>query len=300
MTKNGVEQQPSETALLTALRRAIAHKEFSNQRFGPDYLAEYFLPGHFRFFLRFSRALTGIKKRLDHFLPGLTEYMIARTLYFDRLFTTALNDKVPQIVLLGAGYDSRAYRFANANQRTRIFELDIAPTQNRKKKYLKKAKIHIPPEVRFISIDFNREALGKVLEKAGYRHDRKTLFLWEGVTYYLDPESVDTTLAFISSSQQPESAIAFDYTIPVTQDNIGDYYGVKEFIQVMEVHHASEKLVFSIEEEQLAAFLAQQGLKLIEHLDNQEIEKTYLTEGSMFVGQMTGHFRFALASIKKV
>ena len=55
--------------------------------------------------------------------------MIARTAYFDRLFADALSNKTPQIVLLGAGYDSRAYRFANLNHVTRVFELDIAPTQ---------------------------------------------------------------------------------------------------------------------------------------------------------------------------
>jgi O-methyltransferase involved in polyketide biosynthesis len=53
--------------------------------------------------------------------------MIARTACFDSLFMAALKYRTPQIVLLGAGYDSRAYRFAESNQSTTIFELDIAP-----------------------------------------------------------------------------------------------------------------------------------------------------------------------------
>jgi hypothetical protein len=55
MTNTGVEQKPSETAMFAALRRAIAHKEFANETLGPDYLAEFFLPAHFRFFLRFKK-----------------------------------------------------------------------------------------------------------------------------------------------------------------------------------------------------------------------------------------------------
>ncbi|GAG61826.1 unnamed protein product [marine sediment metagenome] len=51
MSKKGVEQKPSKTAMIAALHRAVANKEFKNERFGPDYLAEYFLPSHFKFFI---------------------------------------------------------------------------------------------------------------------------------------------------------------------------------------------------------------------------------------------------------
>ncbi len=134
MVNKIVEQKPSETALFAALRRTIAKKEFNNEKFGPDYLAEYFLPAHFRFFLKFRKIRANTKEKLSIYLPGVNEYMIARTAHFDRLFKDALNNETPQIVLLGAGYDSRAYRFLALNQDTKIFELDIAPTQERKKK----------------------------------------------------------------------------------------------------------------------------------------------------------------------
>lgn len=86
MTNRGVEQKPSETALFAALRRTIAHKEFKNDKFGPDDLSEYFIPPHFRFFLKFKRIRENTKNKLNRFLPGLNEYMIARTSYFDRLY----------------------------------------------------------------------------------------------------------------------------------------------------------------------------------------------------------------------
>ena len=297
MANRSVEQKPSDTALLTALRRAIANHDFANGKFGPDDLAEFFLPNYFRFFLKFQRIRTKAQKRLDGFFPGLTEYIIARTAYFDGLFVEALNRNIPQIVLLGAGYDSRAYRFARKNQGTRIFELDIAPTQTRKRKCLEKAKIEIPQFVKYAPINFNAESLKDVLERAGYESHAETLFVWEGVTYYLDPESVDATLEFIRSSSNAKSRIAFDYTISITDENLDTYYGVKEFVRAMKQHHANEGLLFSIAEGQEAAFFEQRALRIVQRLNNVEIERTYLTDDNgILLGQMTGHFRFAMAA----
>ena len=63
MSKKGVEQKHSETALFAALRRAIANKEFKNEKFGPDDLAEYFLPPHFKFFTKFEKLRVKIKNK---------------------------------------------------------------------------------------------------------------------------------------------------------------------------------------------------------------------------------------------
>ena len=300
MTNKSVEQKPSETALFAALRRTIAHKEFKNEKFGPDNLAEYFLPPHFRFFLKFKQIRANTKNRLNGFLPGLNKYMIARTAYFDRLFVDALNNKTAQIVLLGAGYDSRAYRFAKSNHSTRIFELDSAPTQDRKKKCIKNGRIDIPNQVTFVPINFNKESLKDTLEKAGYKNHQKTLFIWEGVSYYLEVESVESTLEFVSHASHHESALAFDYTISISEENIKDYYGVKEFVQTMKVHHENEELMFSIDDGETGSFLEQRGLKMVDHLDNEEIERTFLLkEDGSLIGQITGHFRFVSASSKK-
>ena len=123
MPKKGVEKSDSETALFAALHRTIANKELKSERFGPDYLAEVFLPPHFRFFMKFQKIRVRTRKKFNKLLPGLFEYMIARTSYFDGIFIEALNKNTPQIVLLGAGYDTRAYRFAKSNNATKIIEL---------------------------------------------------------------------------------------------------------------------------------------------------------------------------------
>jgi methyltransferase (TIGR00027 family) len=299
VANKSVKQKPSGSALIAALRRTLANQEFHNNRFGPDYLAESFLPPHFRFFLSFKNVRTNTKEKLDGFLPGLTEYIIARTAYFDSLFAAALNDSTPQIVILGAGYDSRVYRFARLIHGTKIFELDIAPTQDRKKKCLKKAKIEIPQQVAFVPIDFNQESLKNVLEKAGWQTNQKTLFLWEGVSYYLDPASVDAILVFFSHSAHQDSTLAFDYGISITEANIADYYGAKEFIKTMKEQQANEEVLFSIDEGKTESFLEQRNLKMVEHIDKEAIERTFLTDDNgLLIGQITGHLRFVLAAPK--
>ena len=298
MPEKDVESKPSQTALFAALRRAISYNEFNNEQFGPDNLATALLPPYFRFFLKFKKIQANTKEKLDALLPGLTEYMIARTAYFDRQFKNALQDNTPQIVLMGAGYDTRAFRYADLNKGTRIFEMDIAPTQEYKKECLRKARIDIPQQVSFVPINFNKDSLGSVLEEAGFQPDLKTLFIWEGVSYYLDPDSVDTTLEFISMAAD-ESMIVFDYTLAISGEEVSDRYGVKEFAQSMQEHHSGEELLFSIERDEIGPYLKKRGLKLVEHLYNQQIEQEYLTktDGSL-LGQMTGHFCFVTASPK--
>jgi methyltransferase (TIGR00027 family) len=149
-------------------------------------------------------------------------------------------------------------------------------------------------------VNFNQDSLKDALEKAGYEKHQKTLFIWEGVSYYLEVESVDATLEFVSKGSHHESAIAFDYTTSISEENINDYYGAKEFSQTMKEHHANEELMFSIDEGETESFLEQRGLKMMDHLDNKEIEKTFLfKENGSLIGQITGHFRFVLASPKK-
>ncbi len=300
MADRRVERKPSDTALFSVLRRTLVYMEYQDTPFGPDHLAQYFLPPLFQFLLKFKTIRTSTKEKLGAAFPGLTEYIIARTIFFDRLFVDALEHDMPQIVLLGAGYDSRAYRFASLNRCSQVFELDIAPTQERKKKCLKSARIAVPPQVKFVTIDFNHDVLGDVLNAAGYQTDEKSLFLWEGVSYYLDPASVDVTLDFVSRSGEG-SQIGFDYTVTMTGENQDQYYGAAAFAQSMRSAHAGEEIRFSLMEGEIEPFLAERGLELVEHLDARAIENRYLMKGDgSSLGQVTGHFRLVVAGLPGV
>ena len=92
-----------------------------------------------------------------------------------------------------------------------IFELDIEATQRYKLKAYHRKRVSLPNELVFASIDFNTQSLADVLYGIGYQDKQQTLFLWEGVTMYIEPQAVDSILAFIRSSAAEGSVVAFDY-----------------------------------------------------------------------------------------
>ena len=297
MSKRRFKIGPSKTALLTAFYRAVGNKEFQNQKFGSDYLAEYFLPFYARVLIKNKKLRAKGKDKNKIQMPGVFEYVMARTAFFDEVFIGALNETVPQIVLLGAGYDTRAYRFADLNKCSRIIELDNAATQNKKKKCLKNFKIEIPECVTHVSMDFNRESLKDVLRHAGYEDDRKTLFIWEGVCMYLEPKSVDTTLAFIADSSHRESVIVFDYAITISDETNHKYYGAGEISQIMKKPRSNESFKFTVDEDNKESFFNQRGLKIVRHLSHIQIEKLFLlNEKGTPIGQPNGMFRIVIAS----
>ena len=297
MPKKGVEQSHSRTAMFAALFRTVANKELKNNNLGGDYLAAYFLPSFFRLLIKLKKVRYRVKQRNARLTPGVYEYMIARTAYFDAVFSDALKLEVPQIVLLGAGYDTRAFRFANLNLATRVFEVDIETTQSRKIACLQKAGIELPERTVLVSMDFNKASLGPVLNKAGFDHHQHTLFLWEGVSYYLDPKSVDATLEFIARGSSPDSVIVFDYGIRITAQNADSHYGVKALHRFWNRRRVNEPIRFSIEEGEIAPFLKERGLRVVEHLDNKQIEHAFLTrEDGSLIGRPNGVFRLVKAS----
>ena len=194
MSKQSIDEKPSSTAAIVCFFRACANKEKNPQIRGPDHLAKIYMQGIDNLILKFHKITLPIAKRK---VPRTYEYIIARTKFFDEVFEQALLNNLPQIVFLGAGYDTRPYRFKDCIKQTQIFELDSSPTQKIKQEFLKESNIFVPEQLHYVSINFNTENLGDVLAKTRFDVNKKTLFIWEGVTEYLTPEAVDSTLKFI-------------------------------------------------------------------------------------------------------
>ncbi len=291
------KKQSSKTAVFTALHRSIYHMEnpaSGGCDIGNDSLASLFLPGLFRFLIRFNGMRRKIRKKFDRLIPGLHEYIVARTRFFDEAFVQSRDKGITQIVILGAGFDTRALRLLR-NGSARVIELDIAATQEAKRNRLKKHQVDSPDNIVYAPIDFNQDNLRDVLQKAGYREELPTLFLWEGVSYYLDPESVDQMLGWFSKNCHPDSQILFDYTVPVTEANINDY-GISRFRDLMRKNHAREQMLFACSDAEMTGLLEKHRLRLIEHHDNLQIADRYLNDKlheAYDAGPITAHFRFA-------
>jgi methyltransferase (TIGR00027 family) len=139
---------------------------------------------------------------------GIGDMVIARTLYFDRIIQRVVGD-MEQFVLLGAGYDTRAYGELK-NVGLACFELDQAVTQKLKVAGLHEAGVDTA-HVTFVPVDFSRESAFERLRASGYDPEKKTLFLWEGVTLYLAEEDVRRTLQDIRACAAPGSVVAADF-----------------------------------------------------------------------------------------
>ncbi len=287
-----VEQEASQTAMGTAFSRAVSAIEIGGVH-GPDNLAEIFMSPEMAIILKDSNMRQEVKETIP---KGMYEYLIARTVSFDHIVETALKENCPQIVFLGAGYDTRVFRFKDLIENTQIFELDIHTTQKRKKECLHQANISIPDQLVFVPIDFNTESLEDALLNAGLDRNKETLFIWEGVTYYLPPEAVDTTLNFIKSNSASGSTIAFDYVI--LSQRILEAYGVKELIEYMRSEHPGEPTHFILEEGKIESFLSQRGFEIVSHHTSEDLEKNILlTDDGSFLGRATGFFCIVHASV---
>ncbi len=290
--KGTVERRPSETAMNVTFSRALAALDEREEIRGPDYLAEVFLSDDRKSVFKDSSARAWLIKNP----PGMYEYVIARTIFFDQIFDRALRDEFPQIIFLGAGYDSRPYRFAGLIRETRIFEVDAHPTQQRKKELLQNANIRVPDRLTFVPINFKTDALNDILSKAGYDKSKKTLFILEGVSFYLSHEELDNILNFVKSDSPKGSMLCFDYRLLLPEGS--QAYGAKEFMKVMQTMFAGEPLKFGLRDDEYDAFLSKKGFALIEHLTPEDMERKYLTlrDGSS-AGKVTALFGFIHASV---
>jgi methyltransferase (TIGR00027 family) len=132
---------------------------------------------------------------IDRRWPGARTSGIARTREIDDLTTEALSKGVKQVVLLGAGFDSRPYRLAGM-EKASIYEVDHPATSARKQASIRSLLGSVPPNVRFVAMDFNKDDLDAQLSRAGFKPSLPTFIIWEGVSNYLSPEGVDNTLAW--------------------------------------------------------------------------------------------------------
>ncbi len=280
MTERKIEREGSSTAGYTCFSRACATREKDERFRGPDHLAEIFMPPipHILLNVPFLRRWCMHKM----FPTGIHEYVLARTRVFDQAFVDALERGFSQIVLLGSGMDTRALRFQDQNRGAKIFDLDICATQRYKRKILERKKVALPKTLVFVPIDFNKERLADVLTQAGYREEQQTLFLWEGVTMYLEAEAVDGTLAFIHSSAAEGSIVVFDYIRASVLRRENTLYGEKGGYD--RVAQAGERWMFGIEDGAIERFLTERGFKLLSHYTPSDLEAAYLTaeDGTKF------------------
>jgi methyltransferase (TIGR00027 family) len=133
----------------------------------------------------------------------------------------------------------------------------------------------VPSYVTFVPFEFTRENLASRLSECGYSERLKTLFIWEGVTMYLDAASVESTLTFVASYSASGSAIVFDYMCAPTEMPKRDMMVV--FVSFLRKYF-DELRKFEIQTGQIEPFLKKFGFRQVRNISASDLEERYFTE----------------------
>lgn len=273
-TEKRIENEISRTAEFTCMMRSASFYEKTRQYKSNDYVAPLLVPKFFMPVIKIRPLRNFFINRF--FPPGMYEYVIARTKFIDSVFQKVLNEGFDQILIFGAGFDSRGVRFADANKKTKIFELDAPVTQEAKINQFKKRGVEIDPKVIIISIDFNKESIENKLLESEFEKNQKTLFILEGLTMYLDSEAIDNTFKVINEFAGNGSKVVFDYVYLSVLRGENLYYGESEVLDG--VKKENEPWSFGIEKGEIESFLENRDLKLIKNLNSEDLEKEFFKD----------------------
>jgi methyltransferase (TIGR00027 family) len=252
--------QPSRTADQNALFRALEARRPAPVRIADDPLAVRFLSPEFRLLAEAAR-LPQVRRLLetviDHRWPCVRPGVVARTKLIDQVMLRELG-QVGQVLILGAGFDSRAWRLPGMD-RVRVFELDHPATQAAKQRVLTRSG-RSPAHVRFVPVVFGADDPARALTTAGFTAGARTVVLWEGVTNYLDREAVDATFGLLASILGPGSLVLFTYVDAGMLDGSAVFAGAQTTMRA--VRRVGEPLTFGFVPSQLPGYLAARGFEL--------------------------------------
>ena len=215
--------------------------------------------------------------------PGLHNSLSARVRYFDDFVKRSIDEGLEQLVILGAGYDTRAYRIEGLRGKVRVFEIDHPGTQNVKIEKIKDIFGSLPDHVEYVSVDFETEYFGPRLLEHGYKRSQKTVFIMEGLIYYLPPKAVDEILSFIAKNSSIGSAVIFDYVYESSIDRTNGICGVQckacDQIAIMDAKkdmaQQGEPYKFGVKDGMLETFIAQHGFSQVCNVTSEDYKKAY-------------------------
>ena len=243
------------------LARALEQLKPEHERVVDDPWAHLFLSRASRGALAaWTGSLTGrVLRRLG---PSATTYVPLRHRYIDDHLLEALDHGARQVVLLGAGYDTRAYRFAGRIGDRRVFEVDLAAISRAKASTVAKHATELPPaNVVRVEIDFESERLQDVLPAAGFEVGAPTFFTWEGVPMYLTRAAVKGTLDAVHELGGDGSQLAHDMWHLV--DDPGPL-GTARRSAPNALSLIGEPVTFGVHPEDYEQLLARHGFRLVD------------------------------------
>ncbi len=271
-----VETQQMVIGLLlaTALRVTELYRP-EKERLFEDLFGRRFIPPLWRLPLLpgLRQALLAVLERRG---PGSLGMLLCRTRYIDDVLRNMLGEGIDQIVNLGVGFDTRAYRIPGIEQSC-VFEVDQPALLAWKQRRLEQILGALPSHVVFVPIDLNRQEFGDAIETAGFRRDAKNLFILEGVTQYITAETRDAIFKYVSCASAPGSQIVFTYIRQGIIDGSARSETSETDAAFMSAARRAEMpWVSGLDPVGLDEYLAERDLALIEQIGAREYQTRYL------------------------
>jgi methyltransferase (TIGR00027 family) len=266
----------SRTAQFVALFRALESARPAGERLFEDPMARDFLDGRLGRVADLARVPgfgRVVPALVDRRSAGSRLAVVVRTRFIDDALRNALASGLDQVVVLGAGFDSRAHRMPGI-ERTRVFEVDHPDTQAAKRDRVRRSLGEEPEHVAYVPVDFARQDLGAELAAAGFRSGVRTFFVLEGVISYLTPEAVDANFRYVAETGGPGSQIAFTYLHRGVIDGSHQAPGSREV--EARVRAVGEPWRFGFDPAELPAYLADRGLELLEDVSPAQAAPRYV------------------------
>jgi methyltransferase (TIGR00027 family) len=285
----------SRTAQYMALFRAIETTRPKSKRLFTDRYAINFLDKELQRVTQIA-ALPII----GHLIPrlihkkgiGAISSGIARTKYIDDLLEVTIKEGSKQVIILGAGFDTRSVRLDFLKDIS-IIEIDHPDTSNFKLEILKKNIGHLPRNVNFQQVDFNKQSLNEIAELARISFLLPTTIVWEGVTNYLTEETVYDTFNFTRRFISPFNII-FTYIDKDVLDNPRHFKGTDQLFDNLK--NNEEQWTFGFNPNKLTSYLQQFNLALKEDLNATEYRNRYMPERT---GILEGYEFYRVAAAKR-
>lgn len=276
MPENKVEvnrENPSKMAEGIAMQRFGESAKPEDERICYDPYAVHFIsPEIIKFGMENPKEAREKVEQMEKLFPGLSSSIMARVRYFDEFVKKSIEEGIEQVVILGAGYDTRAYRIEELKD-IKVFEVDHPNTQSFKIEKIREIFGSLSRHVIYVPVDFEIEKLGQNLLDNGYNFSKKTLFILEGLIMYIPPKAVAETLLFIVENSGKGSQVIFDYY----PESVVDGTCKLEIGTNIRNHlvEQGEPLQFGIKEEKIEDFLTEFGFSGIQNVTSENYKDLY-------------------------
>jgi methyltransferase (TIGR00027 family) len=200
--------------------------------------------------------------------------VVVRSRYAEDLLEQAIRGGVRQYAIVGAGFDSFAFRRRDLESSLRIFEFDHPDTQDLKLERLQALGESFPENLQCVPVDFEKETIADALAKSDYQAALPGFFSWLGTTPYLSNEATLATLRAIAETAVVGSEIVFDYLVPSSLVPDSEREAMRKLKQFTD--RRGEPLIGEFEPVEMEALLDSVGLELVENLSPGEQTQRYL------------------------